>query len=145
VHLSIPSIGTDASVVPESLGVGDTLLIPPPGQVGWYEDGPAPGQAGTTLLAGHIDDDGVPGALLRLSDIQVGDQIRITTAMGQHYSYVVSTRAELPQSDFVSSRMMSDNGSPRLLLVSCGGAYDTTTHLYLDNILVTATQTSPAP
>jgi hypothetical protein len=139
VALVIPAIGVNARVVPEDLGPGGALDIPPPQQVGWYDRGPAPDQSGTTMLAGHIDDDGVPGALLRLNDVQLGAAIRVTTASGRVAAYTVTRRQVLPQHELAYSGLLSQQGAPSLVLVSCGGAYDEATHLYLDNIVVVAT------
>ena len=139
VSLAIPAIGVTARVVPEGLGPGGTLVIPPPAQVGWYRNGPTPGQSGTTLLAGHIDDNGVPGALLHLNDVQLGASIQVTTASGRVAGYTVTRRQLLPQQELADSGLLSPQGAPALVLVSCGGAYDAGTHLYLDNIVVVAT------
>ncbi|MBV9794678.1 MAG: sortase [Actinobacteria bacterium] len=139
IALVIPAIDVTARIVPEGLGPGGTLDIPPPAQVGWYDRGPAPGQSGTTLLAGHIDDDRVPGALLHLNDVQTGATIRVTTASGPVAVYTVTQRRLLPQSELALSGLLSTQGAPALVLVSCGGAYDAATHLYLDNIVVVAT------
>jgi hypothetical protein len=139
VALVIPAIGVSARVVPEDLGPGGALDIPPPQQVGWYDRGPAPDQSGTTMLAGHIDDNGVPGALLRLNDVQLGAAVRVTTASGRVAAYTVTRRQILPQHELAFSGLLSQQGAPSLVLVSCGGAYDEATHLYLDNIVVVAT------
>ena len=139
VALVIPAIGVSARVVPEDLGPGGALDIPPPQQVGWYDRGPAPDQSGTTMLAGHIDDNGVPGALLRLNDVQLGAAVRVTTASGRVAAYTVTRRQMLPQHELAFSGLLSQQGAPSLVLVSCGGAYDEATHLYLDNIVVVAT------
>jgi len=139
VALVIPAIGVSARVVPEDLGPGGALDIPPPQQVGWYDRGPAPDQSGTTMLAGHIDDNGVPGALLRLNDVQLGAAVRVTTASGRVAAYTVTRRQVLPQHELAYSGLLSQQGAPSLVLVSCGGAYDEATHLYLDNIVVVAT------
>jgi hypothetical protein len=42
VRVKVPAVGINAPVVPEPLGSDGTLLIPAPGQVGWYEAGPSP-------------------------------------------------------------------------------------------------------
>lgn len=143
VALSIPAIGVHAHVVAESLGEGRSLVIPPPAEVGWYAAGPAPGQEGTTLVAGHIDDNGVVGAFLRLSAAQLGDRVALTTATGRRYVYRVAARRLVPQADFATRHLVSASGPPRLLLVSCGGPYDPATHLYQDNVVITASQVSP--
>jgi Sortase domain len=139
VMLAIPAAGIRAGVVPEGLGAGGTLQIPPPQQVGWYDGGPAPGQDGSTLIAGHIDDYGVPGAFLRLNAVPVGATVRVTVASGQVAVYTVTRRLLLPQSGLARSGLLSSRGRAELVLITCGGAYDTSTHLYLDNIVVVAT------
>ena len=139
VALAIPSAGISARVVPEGLGPGGTLDIPPPQQVGWYERGAVPGQDGTTLIAGHIDDDGVPGAFLRLNAVPTGATVRITLASGRVAAYIVRRRLVLPQSGLAGSGLLAGPGTPQLVMITCGGDYDTSTHLYLDNIVLVGT------
>ena len=76
------------------------------------------------MLAGHIDDDGVPGALLRLNDVQLGAAIRVTTVSGRVAGYTVIRRQVLPQHELAYSGLLSQQDAPSLVLVSCGGAYD---------------------
>jgi sortase (surface protein transpeptidase) len=144
VAVAVPAIGVRARIVPEGIGPGGALDIPPPAQVGWYSRGPAPGQDGTTVLAGHIDDHGVPGAFLRLSQIQAGATVRVTTATGRVAAYTVTERRMLPQDDLARSGLLSAQGAPELVMISCGGAYDAATHLYLDNIVIVASPAGPA-
>jgi sortase (surface protein transpeptidase) len=139
VALAIPSAGIRARVVPEGLGPGGTLDIPPPQQVGWYDGGAVPGQDGTTLIAGHIDDDGVPGAFLQLNAVPTGATVRVTLASGRVAAYTVRRRLVLPQSGLAGSGLLAGPGSPQLVMITCGGDYDTSTHLYLDNIVLVAT------
>jgi hypothetical protein len=145
VAVAIPVLGVRARTVPEGIGRGGALDIPPPAQVGWYDQGPAPGQDGTTVLAGHIDDHGVAGAFLRLNDLQAGATVRVTTAAGRVAAYTVTQRRMLPQDDLAGSGLLSQQGAPELVMISCGGDYDEATHLYLDNIVIVATPASPAP
>jgi Sortase domain len=142
VAVAIPALGVRARIVPEGIGPGGALDIPPPAQVGWYDQGPAPGQDGTTVLAGHIDDHGVAGAFLRLSDLQAGATVRVTTASGRVAAYTVTQRRMLPQDDLAGSGLLSQQGAPELVMISCGGDYDAATHLYLDNIVIVATPAS---
>lgn len=142
VAVAIPALGVRARIVPEGIGPGGALDIPPPAQVGWYDRGPAPGQDGTTVLAGHIDDHGVAGAFLRLNDLQAGATVRVTTASGRVAAYTVTERRMLPQDDLARSGLLSQQGAPELVMISCGGDYDEATHLYLDNIVIVASPAS---
>jgi len=121
-------------------GVGRYYARRPPRT--WYDRGPAPGQDGTTVLAGHIDDHGVPGAFLRLGQVQAGATVRVTTASGRVAAYTVTQRRMLPQAALATSGLLSQQGSPALVMISCGGAYNRAAHLYLDNIVIVATPAS---
>jgi hypothetical protein len=143
-RISIPSAGIAAQVVPEGLDQTGSLVIPPPAQVAWYEGGPLPGQDGTTLLAGHIDDYGVPGAFLHLNSVPVGATVELTTADGRTLAYTVTDRQSVVQTRLAGSGLLSSSGPPRLVLITCGGDYDYSTHLYLDNIVLVARPTTGA-
>jgi hypothetical protein len=51
-------------------------------ETGWYDLGPAPGQAGPAVIVGHVDSYQAPGALFRLGALRPGDQIYFTRAGG---------------------------------------------------------------
>jgi len=145
VRIAIPALGVSAQVLAEPLGAGGTLEIPPPAEVGWYEAGPAPGQTGTTLIAGHIDYDGVNGAFLSLSDLPVGATVTLTTASGGSFAYQVTRRLLLPQSNLAASGLLRDTGPPSLVLMSCGGTFVPAEEGYADNVIVVATPVPGAP
>lgn len=138
VSVRIPYLGVEATVVPEPVGLGGQLTIPEPTEVGWFDAGPAPGQAGTTVLAGHIDLFGVDGAFLRLADLPVGAVVTVRSADGATHLYVVRRRLLLSQRALAGAHIFGAGGPSRLVLLSCGGAYDAATHLYLDNVVVEA-------
>ncbi len=43
--------------------------------VGWYDGSPTPGQSGPTVLAGHVDREGGPGAFYGLPELRTGDTV----------------------------------------------------------------------
>jgi LPXTG-site transpeptidase (sortase) family protein len=109
-------------------------------KVGWWRDGAAPGdKTGSILLAGHVDSakDGA-GAFYGLKAAHTGDIVSLTSSDGKTRKYRVASvklvlKAALPTSIF------SRTGSPRLVLVTCSGPFDTKTGHYRDNLVVTAT------
>jgi Sortase domain len=145
VRVQVPAAGINASIVAEPLGAGGTLLIPPPRQVGWYEAGPAPGQPGATVLAGHIDYDGVPGALIKLAAVPDDAGVLITTASGHVFTYVVTDRLLIAKQSLASSGLLQSRGPSTLILVSCGGAYLAARHAYADNVIVVAEPAAGPP
>jgi hypothetical protein len=111
-----------------------------PRKIGWWAAGAAPGDpAGTTLLAGHVDSAtrGL-GVLAGLRKIGPDDPVTVTDAAGRVHRYVVASRHRYAKADLPTS-VFSTAGSPRLVLVTCGGAFDRRTGHYADNVVVVAT------
>ena len=138
----IPSLGIRARVKPVGIDLRDgTLGIPASIAVaGWWRDGAALGsKTGAILIAGHVDSarDGA-GAFFALPKARVGQLVQVRAAGGRVYTYrIVSVRSypkrTLPL-DVYSSR-----GPGRLVLVTCGGPFDSATGHYVDNVVVTGT------
>jgi hypothetical protein len=64
------------------LALGALQLPDRPTVLGWFAAGATPGaQAGTAVIAGHLDSAVFgAGALERLSDLRVGDELQVTDA-----------------------------------------------------------------
>jgi LPXTG-site transpeptidase (sortase) family protein len=108
-------------------------------RTGWWADGAQPGdKSGAVLIAGHVDSARAgAGAFFRVKDARGGEKITLATAGGRTFTYkVVSVRSYL-KADLPTS-VWSRKGAPRLVLVTCGGPFDTKTRHYRDNIVLTA-------
>lgn len=66
-----------------------------------------------------------------------GERIQITTADGAVHTYRVATVASYPKTALPLT-VFGRRGPPRLVLVTCGGRFDSATRHFLDNIVVTA-------
>ena len=141
VWLRIPGLGIRARIVPEVIDIENGTLGMPTDirRLGWWRDGMAPmAQSGSILIAGHYDfAKAGPGAFYSLPRARRGERIRITSADGAVHTYRVVTVVSYPKSALPLD--VFDRGGPRrLVLVTCGGRFDSTTQHYLDNIVVTA-------
>lgn len=149
VGLDVPSHAVAAVVSAHPLMAGGALYVPAdPREVGWWSTGAAPGSGrGTIVLVAHIDYGGVQGAFADLSTYRPGQVIWLRLADGRRLRYVVAAApigvlksavdgraAEL--FDQVHSYGTAQKG--RLLLLSCGGAFDNRTGHYESNIFVYA-------
>jgi hypothetical protein len=141
VLLRISALGIKAAIVPEVIDIEKGILGMPANirRVGWWRDGMAPGaQSGTILIAGHYDfATAGPGAFYSLPRARRGEQIRITTADGAVHTYHVVSVDSYPKTALPTT-VFHRRGPPRLVLVTCGGRFDSTTKHFLDNIVVTA-------
>jgi hypothetical protein len=140
VELVLPARNVRAPVVAVTTGPEGALLVPdPPSTVGWWSPSAlAGGAAGTTVLAGHVDSvAGGIGALAVLRHVAAGEEVVLSGADGRTVGYRVTARrqyakAELPPEVFAAA------GPPRLVLITCGGAFDRRTRHYADNVVVFA-------
>jgi hypothetical protein len=140
VTLAIPSQQVRASVVPV-VNAGGVLQVPDdPAQVGWWNaSAPAGSSRGSVVMDGHVDSAvSGPGALFRLDGLRVSDRIVLTTATGVTRSYAVTGRRVYRKAAGLPSDIFDQSGPPRLVLISCGGPFDSAAGSYLDNIVVFA-------
>jgi Sortase domain len=140
VRLLIPAIGVNAPVLPTGVQAGGGLAIPPdPADVGWWAGGGFPGEpAGAVILAGHIDSAvSGPGALLRLQDVRPGTTVTVVAA-GQAYRYRVFALRGYAKTALPVTAVFGQQVTARLVLISCGGAFDATTGHYEENIVAYA-------
>jgi sortase (surface protein transpeptidase) len=109
-------------------------------RAGWYAPGPQPGdRAGSAVLVGHADDaDQGLGTFAGLRELAAGDEVVVRTASGRDLVYDVVSFERFSKSEVPMSRLFSTRGAHRLVLISCGGAFDRERRTYADNVVVTA-------
>jgi sortase (surface protein transpeptidase) len=140
VRLRIDAIGVNAAVVPVGVaGRSGTTEVPQDvGTVGWYRFGPTPGQEGSSVLLGHVDDRAQgPGAFFRLVQVGPGDSVVVTAADGTRWVFEVVARRSYPKNGLPPS-VFDRLGRPSVALVTCGGDFDWRTRTYSDNVVVFA-------
>jgi hypothetical protein len=143
-RIGLAGLSVDAPVVPVDVEPGGALRIPvDPRVVGWWSGGAAPGSpVGTVLVTGHVDSATLGrGSLYALGQIPVGSRITLRTA-GRTQTYVVDARRRYGKAALPWRTLFAQGENPRLVLVTCGGAFDEATRHYSDNVVVVATPVS---
>jgi hypothetical protein len=141
-RLQLPSIEVDAEVQPVGVEPDGDMEVPSAEDAGWYRFGPAPGAAGSSVIAAHVDYNGKQGAFFRLREVEVGDPVEVSLSDGSTATWVVTRVDQLPKDDLRSSPVFDRAGTPRISLITCGGDFDESVRSYRDNVVVTA---EPAP
>ncbi|WP_053226768.1 sortase domain-containing protein [Solirubrobacter soli] len=131
IDAPVSAIGIDMKS--GALGIPENIK-----RVGWWRDGATPGdEAGTALIAGHVDSAKAgAGAFYALKSARRGDIVTVQQG-GKTLKYRVTTikimrKAQLPTNIYTRA------GSPKLVLVTCGGPFDAKIGHYRDNVVVTA-------
>lgn len=140
MQLAVRGRNIDMPVVPVGVAENGEMAIPPSNRdVGWYEFGARPDDdAGVTVMAAHVDTvaEGL-GPFARLKGIRKGSEVTVTTADGTTHRYKVSAVDEIAKSSVPLAEVFQRSGPARLVLITCGGAYDRGVG-YTDNVVVTA-------
>ena len=140
--LTIAAIAVSAPVEPVGVASDGMVAIPPDAHhVGWYEFGPAPGDAaGSAVIVGHRDSRTQGrGALYDLGAVSLGDKVQVRLSSGKTLTYRVVERRRYPKQGLPWATFFTDRGPPRLTVITCGGPYDPRHGGYQDNLIVTAT------
>lgn len=140
VRLLAPTLGLDVPL--DAVGVtGDGLMEIPEDadRAGWYRHGPAPGEDGSAVVAGHVDDRRGPGAFMALNDAEQGTPVTIVREDGSRLDYVVTARRTTDKKELPVDDLFDREGEPRLQLITCTGEWSERAGSYTDNLVITAT------
>ncbi|MHC3467746.1 class F sortase [Streptomyces sp. 7R007] len=141
VRLRIPKIGVDAPFTDLTIGPTGQLQPPPADDtnlVGWYAKGASPGEAGTAVIAGHVDTKTSAAVFAGLGELEKGDVFSVDRADGRTASFQVDDAETFPKNDFPSDRVYGDTPQAQVRLITCAGDYDRSVRDYTDNLVVFA-------
>lgn len=145
-RIAIPSLGVQARIRPVGLDPDGAIAAPPirrAQEVGWYRDGPSPGQAGPAVLVGHVDDRDGPAVFHRLARVDPGTRIEITRRDRQVATFQVTAVRTYDKSALPAGEVYGDFSQPGLRLITCGGRWAGGQTGYAENVVVFATLIGP--
>ena len=140
-RLRIPSVGIDAKVQRVGVNAAGDMGVPSNfSDVAWYKDGVAPGQVGSAVIDGHVDNGlGLAGVFKRLGTLKAGDDIFIRTAGGTDLHFIVFDRETYPYREVPMEKVFAEAQAARLSLITCGGKWVPGSRTYDRRIVVYAT------
>ncbi len=142
-YVSIPSQKVFARV--QRQGLDKTGALKAPGNVfnaGWYENSSKPGEAGATLLDGHVAGPTKRGVFYAIKNLKAGDLIGIERGDGKKFNYKVvkTVISNAAATDMTSALLPVTAGTAGLNLMTCTGQYDHKTGEYDQRVIVFAQQ-----
>jgi sortase (surface protein transpeptidase) len=139
LSVRIPAIGVSSTLVPLRLNQAGALQ--PPADfihAGWYVGGPAPGEQGPAVIAGHVDSRAGPAIFFRLRELRPGDEVLVARADRSTARFRVVEVQRYPKNMFPAARVYQPTPDAALRLITCGGSFDYARRSYRDNIVVYA-------
>ena len=151
-ELLLPSARIRASLVAVGLTYSRALGAPDnPHVIGWWEGGPAPGEAGNVLLAGHrdfTDNDGNIGigVCWLLPNTQPGDFLIFRdNEAREHHVYTVTEAVAVLWNDPSGVEYLRRSETAIATLVTCEGSFDDDSNNYSHRRIIVAELTDTIP
>jgi sortase (surface protein transpeptidase) len=141
IRIEIPAIDVDAPVMRLGLSSDGSIQVPPLSNhnlAGWYDGSVTPGQTGSSIIIGHVDNATGPSVFFYIKTLRRGDTVKVERADGSTAVFVVDGVQKAAKTAFPTEAVYRNVSYPGLRLVTCGGPFDSATGQYLDNIIVYA-------
>ncbi|WP_328907276.1 class F sortase [Streptomyces sp. NBC_00234] len=125
-RVKINSIRVDAPMIDVNLDPNGWIEAPPPEDpnlAGWYQNGISPGQRGTAVVVGHVDNMSGPAVFYGLGAIKKGQRVEVARYDGRIAVFEVYGVDVFAKNDFPGARVYGDTGHAELRVITCGGGY----------------------
>lgn len=141
VRVSIADARVDVEVVPVGVETGGFMELPvDPAIAGWYRFGSDPWSPdGNTVISAHIDAPDYPiGPFAVLRDLAPATRVEVVGQDGRSALYAVESVTYYPKEALPTEDLFAREGTNDLVLITCGGEFDSRTGHYDDNVVVVA-------
>jgi LPXTG-site transpeptidase (sortase) family protein len=139
-YINLPSIQAGGFI--QKMGIDQNMQIAAPSNVnlaGWYVNSAIPGQAGLSIIDGHVDGLASPGIFKRLSQLKADDQFVIELGNGTKLNYSVMSVALVANDKAVGTLFSQEpEVHSQLNLITCGGTFNRTSKNYEQRVIVAA-------
>ncbi|UFT99050.1 class F sortase [Radiobacillus kanasensis] len=135
--ISIPAIDVEAKVHEVGLLENGQMGVPEDfTSTGWYEPGTMPGDQGSAVIAGHVDDKSGPAVFFYLKELEAGNQVIITGAKGEKLTFEVVGKEVFPQNDAPVEDIFGYTSRRMLNLITCTGPFDRSKGGHIERLVV---------
>jgi len=125
-RVRIPTIRVDAPVMPIGLDADGWVAAPPPEDpnlAGWFTGAVSPGEKGTAIVVGHVDNRQGPAVFYGLGALKQGSRVEIVRKDRKTAVFEVYGIEVFEKNNFPGDRVYASKGSPELRVITCGGGF----------------------
>ena len=139
-RLLIPALGVDAAIQYLGINAKGNMMAPSNfTDVGWYRFGTVPGEPGSAVIDGHLDNGlGLAGVFKNLDRLQPGDQIEVLTKGGAKVVFAVAAVQAYPSGGVPADFIFNRTGGAYLNLITCDGDWVPSADSYNERLVVFA-------
>ncbi|EFL36415.1 secreted protein [Streptomyces viridochromogenes DSM 40736] len=139
-RVRIPAIRVDAPVLPVGLDADGWVGAPPPEDpnlAGWFTGAVTPGEKGTAVVVGHVDNQQGPAVFYALGALKKGNRIEVARQDGKTVVFEVYGIEVFEKENFPGDRVYGSKGAAELRVITCGGGFSQQSG-YAGNVVVFA-------
>ncbi|MFE5812258.1 class F sortase [Streptomyces sp. NPDC056479] len=125
-RVRIPAIQVDAPAIPVGLDMDGWVGAPPaedPNLAGWFTGSVSPGEKGTAVVVGHVDNLQGPAVFYGLGSLMKGNRVEIVRKDGRTAVFEVYGIEVFQKENFPGDRVYASKGTAELRVITCGGGF----------------------
>ncbi|MEU8649815.1 class F sortase [Streptomyces sp. NPDC048737] len=125
-RVRIPAIRVDAPVMQVGLDTDGWVGAPPPEDpnlAGWFTGAVSPGEKGTAVVVGHVDNTQGPAVFYGLGALKKGNHVEVARRDGKTAVFEIYGVEVFEKNNFPGDRVYASKGAPELRVITCGGGF----------------------
>ncbi|GGY07096.1 class F sortase [Streptomyces djakartensis] len=125
-RIRIPAIQVDAPIIPVGLDGDGWVGAPPPEDpnlAGWFTGAVTPGEKGTAVVVGHVDNQLGPAVFYALGALRKGSRVEVDRQDGKTVVFEIYGVEVFEKDNFPGDRVYGSKGSAELRVITCGGGF----------------------
>ncbi|MER6958155.1 MULTISPECIES: class F sortase [unclassified Streptomyces] len=125
-RVQIPAIQVNAPVMAVGLDADGWVGAPPPEDpnlAGWFTGGVSPGEKGTAVVVGHVDNQLGPAVFYGLGALKKGNRVEVARKDGKTAIFEIYGIEVFEKNNFPGDRVYASKGAPELRVITCGGGF----------------------
>ncbi|MCD9879290.1 class F sortase [Streptomyces guryensis] len=139
-RVRIPTIRVDAPVLQVGLAADGWVGAPPPEDpnlAGWFTGSVSPGEKGTAVVVGHVDNKQGPAVFYNLGALKKGNRVEVARKDGKTAVFEIYGIEVFEKNNFPGDRVYASKGAAELRVITCGGGFSKK-HGYDGNVVTFA-------
>lgn len=137
-RITMDSVGINGFI--QKVGVNDQNAMSVPTNIhvgGWFTDSVKPGEKGLSIIDGHVNGAYSGGIFVSLQRVAVGARFSIEFGDLTTKTFEVVSVQQVPEASSAELLFTKDTSiEAQLSLITCGGAFDSSSRTYEDRVIV---------
>ncbi|MFE6359097.1 class F sortase [Streptomyces sp. NPDC057806] len=125
-RVRIPAIQVDAPMLAVGLDAEGWVDAPPPEDpnlAGWFTGAVSPGEKGTAVVVGHVDNSQGPAVFYGLGALKKGNRVEVARKDGKTAVFEIYGIEVFEKNNFPGDRVYGSKGTAELRVITCGGGF----------------------